>query len=365
MNDEEIDATIIKLIGTDPGINQISIIGAFNRKVQAPSKNTIIKHIKELEGNKKINCHKHTKDVTYTLIDLESEKDVEKILYFYLDGLTRLIKKTKCELPQYHYDAKCGMNQIFKELLHQIEDGVSYTVKSSKDLRNSKASKIKVNWSDTYQALKSLQNEKNISDEHYRILQSGAWNIRVKLLKLDEQKVQTLRKLDKTKNKKARNALDEELHILDNEIVLLYTDLEEIDKKIRQTPGNLENVVKKINKIYVERKADIADNISRLLREYGESLYQEELSRIVSKIIRDIESLEDERSELYDNLNSSTNQEDIKFIRHRRKGKDNKIKAFNAKLKEINDRLELKEPLPDIAEPLIEWQSNYSANSKQ
>ena len=105
MSGEDLDSRIVQTIELVPGINQIQIIGALKHRA---SKNTIIKHLNGLVNGGSIKRYERGIYVTYTVTYFDSGKRLDKSLRKNLNGISRIIKKTKSDMPGHYHEDKGG-----------------------------------------------------------------------------------------------------------------------------------------------------------------------------------------------------------------------------------------------------------------
>ena len=114
---------LFDVICANPGIHQTKILNESVKRGEA-SKNTVIKYLKELEGDGKIRSHHNGKFVEYTAVKNVPTEELDKTLNHNLDKLEKFIHDVRQDAKKYPYDPKIRLNDFLDYFLEQLNDGV-------------------------------------------------------------------------------------------------------------------------------------------------------------------------------------------------------------------------------------------------
>ena len=282
----ELSLRIMEIITVEPGIYQNKIVEMLNGKQMAASKTTIRRCLKELAASKVIRCRNYAGHVTYTAGNVDNDEDIERSLRHHLDEISKVIEKTRNDIPNYHYQVKSDLNGYFESVADKITDSVRDRIEYYKQLQESQAPYIRDACNDLFRTLRQLSNNEQISKTHCETLYNVVTKIELKMSSIDEKTVETCEQFSKVKNKKTWDSVDEELLGRGDEMFMLFKELEKIKKYIQYTPDRLDEIVDEMYKRYVEERPDVATEILHMLDKYEISDDKSKIRLSMSKITK-------------------------------------------------------------------------------
>ena len=341
----EVSLRIIEIITVEPGIYQNKIVDILNEKQTIASKTTIRRCIKELVTNKKIHRRKNAGHVTYTASNVNNDEDIERSLRHHLDEITRLIEKTRNDIPDYHYQVKSDLNSYFESVADRITDSVRDKIEYYKQLQESQATYIMDTCNDLSRTLKHLSDDEQISKTHCETLHNVVIKIKLKMFSIDEKTVETCKQFSKVRDKKTWDSVDEKLLDRGDEIFRLFKELEKIKKCIQYTPDRLDEIVDEMYKRYVEERPDVATEILYMLDKYEISDDKSKLRLRMSKITKEIREHEDQQIELHKKCKDTEDEGYLDYVQGQIRDEKTAIKRLETALDDIREQLILKKPL--------------------
>ena len=130
----ELSLRITEIITVEPGIHQNKIVKMLNEKQTVASKTTIRRCLEELTINKIIHHRKNAGHVTYTASNVNNDEDIERLLRHHLDEISKVIEKTRNDIPNYHYQVKSDLNVYFESVADRFANNVRNSVENHQRL---------------------------------------------------------------------------------------------------------------------------------------------------------------------------------------------------------------------------------------
>ena len=345
MYGNELSDRITEIITVESGIHQNKIVDILNVKQMAASKATIRRRLDELVANKVIHRHKNAKYVTYTASNAGNAEDIERSLRHHLDEITRLIEKTRNDIPDYHYQVKSDLNGYFENMADMIADKVRSKIEYYKQLQESQVPYITDACSDLRRTLEQLSDDEQISKTNYEKLSNVVTRIYLKMSSIDERFVDTCEQFSKVRDKKTLDSINEKLSDIDGEMARLFEELEKIKKYIQHIPDRLDEIVGEMCKKHVEGRPDVATEILYMLGKCETSDDKLKLQLAVSKITKQIREHEDQQIELHKKCKDVTDEGYLDYIQGQIMDKKTAIKGLETRLSDVKKQLILKKPL--------------------
>ena len=341
----ELSLRITEIITGEPGIHQNKIVKMLNEKQTVASKTTIRRCLEELAINKIIHHRKNAGHVTYTASNVNNDEDIERLLRHHLDEISKVIEKTRNDIPNYHYQVKSDLNVYFESVADRFANNVRNSVENHQRLLASQAPYIRDTCNDLLRTLSQISNNEQISKTHCETLHNVVIKIRLKMSSIDERSVETRKQFSKVKNKKTCDSVSEKLFDSSNEIIMLFEELKKIEKYIQYTPDRLDEIVDEMCKRYVEERPDVATEILRMLNKYEISDDKSKLRQIVSKITKKIREYEDQQIELHKKCKDTEDEGYLDYVQRQIMDKKTTVKGLETALGDIREQLILRKPL--------------------
>ena len=199
---EYLDSKILDII--DSELTQSQIINALKG---VANKNTVIKHLKRLVGDKSIRRHKRGKYVTYAPTDFDNEADLDRSLRKNLDAIYKIMEKTKNEMPGYYHETKTSLNDYFESEYHAIDRRIQHAVHSESAMRKSIYPYLRTSFGEIRSGLARLKKSNLCSDDHLKMLRNVIEEISRRSHKIDDDTVEFYKQLDSATDRRSRDAI--------------------------------------------------------------------------------------------------------------------------------------------------------------
>ena len=262
MSEEDLDSRIVQTIELVPGINQTRIIDELKHRA---NKNTIIKHLNGLVNGGSIKRYKRGIYVTYAVTYFDSGKRLDKSLRKNLDDISRIIKKTKSNMPGHYHETKEDLNSYFEWAFHHIDARTQSIVTTHESKRKSMRPYLISCFDEIEAGLDSLKESNSCSVEHLDMLRAAIRKIMERLYGIDDKSMEFYKQLERATDKRSRAAIQKKISDGESEWAQLDHDQEEISRHVKFARDSLDDVAKRMHERYLEGKPDAAAEIRELL----------------------------------------------------------------------------------------------------
>ena len=349
MSGEDLDSRIAQTIELVPGINQIQIIGALKHRA---SKNTIIKHLNGLVNGGSIKRYERGIYVTYTVTYFDSGKRLDKSLRKNLNGISRIIKKTKSDMPGHYHETKEDLNSYFEWAFHDIDARTQSVVATHESMRKSRRPYLISRFDEIEAGLDSLKESNSCSVERLDMLRAAIRKIKERLYKIDDKSMEFYEQLERATDKRSRAAIQKKISGGESEWTQLDRDQEEISRYVKFARDSLDDVAKRMHERYLEGKPDAAAEIRGLLSRQdarGESV----LWRILNATAKEAKNANSQKLLRHEELASSTDPDELDRIREHITGWAEIAKEAEMQLNELKEWLAAGNPIYNVGESFL------------
>ena len=335
MSGEDLDSRIVQTIELASGINQTRIIDALRHRA---NKNTIIKHLNGLVNGGSIKLYKRGIYVTYTVTDFDSGKRLDKSLRKHLDGISRIIKKTKSDMPGHYHETKEDLNSYFRWAFHDIAARTQSIVAMHESMRKSRRPYLISCFDEIEAGLDSLKESNSCSVERLDMLRAAIRKIKERLYGIDDKSMEFYEQLERATDKRSRAAIQKKISGGESEWPQLDRDQEEISRYVKFARDSLGDVAKRMHERYMEGKPDTTAEIRGLLSRQdarGESV----LWRILNETAEEAKNANSQKILLHEELASGTDPDELDRIREHITGWAKRAKEAEMQLNELKEWL--------------------------
>ena len=347
MREEDLDSRIVHAIEFGDEISQSQIIDALN-----VNKNTIRKHLEALEQSGSIKRHKRGRNVTYTVTDFDSGKRLDRSLRKNLNGINRIIKKTKTDMPGHHHETKEALNSYFEWAFHDMDAMTQSIVAMHESMRKSRRPYLNSRFDEIKAGLASLKASNSCSDEHLDMLRAATRKIMTRLYRIDDESVEFYEQLERAANRRSRDAIQKKISDGESEGARLERDQEEIARYVKFARNSLDDVAKRMHERYLEGKPDAAAEIREMLSRQdtrGESV----LWQILNATAKEAEDAISQKLLWHEKLAPSADADELDRIRERITGWAKRAKEAETQLNELKEWLAAGNPIYNVDESFL------------
>ena len=349
MGEDDLDSRITKAIELVPGIYQNQIVDALKHRA---NKNTIISRLNWLVKSKAIQRHKGVKYVTYTVTDFDSKKRLDKSLRKHLNGINRIIKKTKSDMPGYYYETKDSLNYYFEREYDNIHERTQTIVANHESARKSRLPYLVDCFGGIENGLDILKKPGSLSAEHHKMLRDVTRKIRERLFKIDDERVEFYEQLEHARGKRARAAIQKKISDGENEWAQLDRDQETISEYVKFGRESLGDIAKGMYEKYLEEKPGVAAEIRGLLSG-KDARHESVLWRIIHEVTEEAKNAESQKLLWLKELVSSADPDELARIREHITGWGERVKEAETQLNEIKEWLTAGRPIYNVDESFL------------
>ena len=349
MSGEDLDSRIVRAIELVPEISQSQIIDALKHRA---NKNTIIKHLNGLINGGSIKRHKRGIRFAYTVTDFDSGKRLDKSLRKHLNGITRIIKKTKSDMPGHYHETKEDLNSYFEWAFHDIAARTQSIVAMHESMRKSRRPYLISRFDEIEAGLDSLKESNSCSVEHLDMLRAAIRKIMERLYRIDDKSMEFYKQLERATDKRSRAAIQKKISGGESEWAQLDRDQEEISQYVKFGSDSLGDVAKRMRERYLEGKPDAAAEIRGLLSKQdarGESV----LWRILNETAKEADNANSQKLLWHEELAPSADADELDRIREHITGWAEIAKEAEMQLNELKEWLAAGNPIYNVDESFL------------
>ena len=349
MSGEDLDSRIVRAIELVPEISQSQIIDALKHRA---NKNTIIKHLNGLINGGSIKRHKRGIRFAYTVTDFDSGKRLDKSLRKHLNGITRIIKKTKSDMPGHYHETKEDLNSYFEWAFHDIAARTQSIVAMHESMRKSRRPYLISRFDEIEAGLDSLKESNSCSVEHLDMLRATIRKIMERLYRIDDKSMEFYKQLERATDKRSRAAIQKKISGGESEWAQLDRDQEEISQYVKFGSDSLGDVAKRMRERYLEGKPDAAAEIRGLLSKQdarGESV----LWRILNETAKEADNANSQKLLWHEELAPSADADELDRIREHITGWAKIAKEAEMQLNELKEWLAAGNPIYNVDESFL------------
>ena len=349
MSGEDLDSRIVRAIELVPEISQSQIIDALKHRA---NKNTIIKHLNGLINGGSIKRHKRGIRFAYTVTDFDSGKRLDKSLRKHLNGITRIIKKTKSDMPGHYHETKEDLNSYFEWAFHDIAARTQSIVAMHESMRKSRRPYLISRFDEIEAGLDSLKESNSCSVEHLDMLRAAIRKIMERLYRIDDKSMEFYKQLERATDKRSRAAIQKKISGGESEWAQLDRDQEEISQYVKFGSDSLGDVAKRMRERYLEGKPDAVAEIRGLLSKQdarGESV----LWRILNETAKEADNANSQKLLWHEELAPSADADELDRIREHITGWAEIAKEAEMQLNELKEWLAAGNPIYNVDESFL------------
>ena len=349
MSGEDLDSRIVRAIELVPEISQSQIIDALKHRA---NKNTIIKHLNGLVNGGSIKRRKSGIRFAYTVTDFDSGKRLDKSLRKHLNGITRIIKKTKSDMSGHYHETKEDLNSYFEWAFHDIAARTQSIVAMHESMRKSRRPYLISRFDEIEAGLDSLKESNSCSVEHLDMLRAAIRKIMERLYRIDDKSMEFYKQLERATDKRSRAAIQKKISGGESEWAQLDRDQEEISQYVKFGSDSLGDVAKRMRERYLEGKPDAAAEIRGLLSKQdarGESV----LWRILNETAKEADNANSQKLLWHEELAPSADADELDRVREHITGWAKIAEEAEMQLNELKEWLAAGNPIYNVDESFL------------
>ncbi len=338
---------IIKIVTRDPGIIQKEIVTKLTKRKVA-DKNTIIKHLKRSVKEKELTETKQGKNMTYVVKDMDiTHKELDKRIYYELDTLCESLKRIKEQTSSYEYSVKRYLLEALESI--KLEKHVQNLIEDERR-RTDYEPDLQYKCKQVNELIDKLD-DKYTQEFKYEIKKTVR-KIQAKIAASHRELCELKNKLHHTKDKKHREWIKEQEEEVVASIGNFWAHLDVIEEKIKFETKDMEMILEKISKQYINEKSNIFNQILELLNKHSNTANVHRLRDIIFEINQEISVYSEDILELKGKSKVATSMDEIDQISYDIKQKEVPRKESEKKLEMILQHLKADKPLMKLYEQL-------------